>query len=236
MVAAPRQLSLSVHLDDHATFDNYFSVPGSSNEQARQALQDLDSSGFVYLWGSLGTGRSHLLQALCRSFTGTWMYLPLAELVDDDPGSVLEGLESLELLALDDLDAVSDRPEWAEQLFHLYNRIQQQGHALAISADISPAEIQTPLADLKSRLTAMHVYRLQQLKDKQLQDALRLRAQLRGFELPQAVAEYLLRHFPRGIKQQIAFLDQLDIGSLEAKRKLSIPLVKELLIQSEKTP
>ena len=233
MTAVPRQLSLSVRLDDHATFDNYFSVSGSSNEQARMALQNLDNSGFIYLWGSQGTGRSHLLQALCRSFVGTWVYLPLAELVDDDPAIVLEGLESLDMLALDDLDSVSDRPEWSEQLFHLYNRIQQHGNALVVSANTSPVEIQTPLADLKSRLSAMHVYRLQKLTDKQLQDALKLRAQLRGFELPQAVAEYLLRHFPRGIQHQIEFLDQLDTGSLEAKRKLSIPLVKELLLKSE---
>jgi len=233
MTATPRQLSLSVRLDDYATFDNYFSVSGSSNEQAKLALQNLDSSSFVYLWGAEGTGRSHLLQALCRGRIGAWMYLPLKDLVDDNPASVLEGLESLNVLVLDDLDSVSGQPEWAEQLFYLYNRIQQQGNALVVSANVSPTKIQTPLADLKSRLSAMHVYRLQQLSDKQLQDALKFRAKRRGFELPQSVAKYLLRHFPRGIRHQIEFLDQLDTGSLEAKRKLSIPLVKELLIHSE---
>jgi len=233
MVAAPRQLSLSVNLDDHATFDNYFCVPGSSNEQAKQALQNLDSSGFVYIWGSEGTGRSHLLQALCKGLTGAWMYLPLSDLVDDNPAGVLEGLESLNVVVLDDLNSLSDQTEWAEQLFYLYNRIQQQGNALVVSANTSPTEIRTPLADLNSRFSAMHVFRLQQLTDRHLQDALKLRAQRRGFELPQAVAEYLLRHFPRGIRHQIEFLDKLDTGSLEAKRKLSIPLVKELLTHSE---
>lgn len=227
----PRQLSLSVRLDDHATFANYFSVPGSSNEQARSALQNLDIQDFIYLWGGAGTGRSHLLQALCREFTGNWMYLPLTELVQDEPASVLEGLDSLDMLALDDLDSVVSQPDWAEQIFHLYNRLQQQGKALIVSANCSPAEIQTPLADLQSRLSAMQVFRLQSLGDKQLQEALKLRARLRGFELPQSVAEYLLRHYPRSIQHQIAFLDQLDAGSLEAKRKLSIPLVKELLIK-----
>ncbi|MEQ9021478.1 MAG: DnaA regulatory inactivator Hda [Pseudomonadales bacterium] len=227
----PRQLSLSVRLDDHATFANYFSVPGSSNEMARSALQNLESPEFVYLWGGAGTGRSHLLQALCREFSGSWLYLPLAELVQADPVNVLEGLDSLDMLVLDDLDSVVGQLDWAEQIFHLYNRLQQQGKVLVVSASCSPAEIQTSLADLQSRLSAMKVFRLQSLSDKQLQEALKLRAGFRGFELPQPVAEYLLRHFPRSIQHQIAFLDQLDVGSLEAKRKLSIPLVKELLIK-----
>ncbi|MEQ9208597.1 MAG: DnaA/Hda family protein, partial [Pseudomonadales bacterium] len=132
---------------------------------------------------------------------------------------------------LDDLDSVVGQLDWAEQIFHLYNRLQQQGKVLVVSASCSPAEIQTSLADLQSRLSAMKVFRLQSLSDKQLQEALKLRAGFRGFELPQPVAEYLLRHFPRSIQHQIAFLDQLDVGSLEAKRKLSIPLVKELLIK-----
>lgn len=230
-VQGPRQLSLSVRLDDHATFANYFSVPGSSNELARRALQNIGSPDFIYLWGGAGTGRSHLLQALCREFSGSWIYLPLAELVQDDPVNVLEGLDSMDMLALDDLDSVVNQADWSEQIFHLYNRLQQQGKALVISASCAPAEIQTPLADLQSRLSAMQVFRLQPLNDNQLQEALRLRASFRGFELPRPVAEYLLRHFPRSIQHQIAFLDQLDVGSLEAKRKLSIPLVKELLLR-----
>jgi len=228
----PRQLSLSVRLDDHATFANYFSVPGSSNELARDALQHLNRSDFIYLWGGADTGRSHLLQALCREFSGSWMYLPLAELVHDDPVSVLEGLDSLDMLVLDDLDSTVCQPDWSEQIFHIYNRLQQQGRSLIVSASSAPAEIQTSLADLQSRLSAMQVFRLQSLSDQQLQEALKLRARFRGFDMPQPVAKYLLRHFPRSIRHQLAFLDQLDAGSLEAKRKLSIPLVKELLIKN----
>ncbi len=229
----PRQLSLSVRLDDHATFANYFSVPGSSNELARNSLRNLDKTDFIYLWGSEGSGRTHLLQALCHEYSGHWMYLPLSELSRDNPVYVLEGLESLDLLVLDDLDEVLHEPVWAEQIFYLYNRLQQHGNALVVSASSAPAEVRTPLADLQSRLAAMQVFRLQTLDDKELQEALRLRASVRGFDLPRPVAEYLLRHFPRSIRQQIDFLDQLDIGSLETKRKLSIPLVKELLTKTE---
>ena len=83
-----------------------------------------------YLHGPSGSGRSHLLQAAAQRAGG--LYLPLRVLVAVEPAAVCDGLELVPLLALDDLDAVSVDPRWAEALFHLFNRAVAAGHRWAL--------------------------------------------------------------------------------------------------------
>lgn len=232
----PQQLSLSVQLDDSATFDNFFIKEGSNNLQAIDVCQSIaenaESCSLVYLWGSKGAGRSHLLQALCHRSSAASIYLPLHEFVTENPLEVLADIEQMPIVVLDDLDQVSQNPGWSEQLFHLYNRIQDRQGVLIVSADAPPALIETPLADLKSRLSAMQIYRLDALADDQKESALILRARNRGMEMPEVVASYLLSHYSRDMSDQLGFLELLDQGTLSAQRKLTVPFVKQLLQQS----
>jgi len=59
--------------------------------------------------------------------------------------------------------------------------------------------------------------------------ALRLRAAARGFELPVGTARYLLRRCPREAPSLFALLDRLDRASLAARRRLTVPFVRQLL-------
>ncbi len=67
MSRAPAQLPLGVGLRDDATFANFH--PGPSATLVACLKHQLDESGepFLYLWGSDGVGRSHLLQAACHA-------------------------------------------------------------------------------------------------------------------------------------------------------------------------
>ena len=65
----PVQLPLSVKLNDEATLNNFFIGPNGQAVTAVETLADphigpVDFS--LYLWGSAGSGRSHLLQAACH--------------------------------------------------------------------------------------------------------------------------------------------------------------------------
>jgi DnaA family protein len=52
---------------------------------------------------------------------------------------------------------------------------------------------------------------------------------LRGFELPDETAQYLLRRLPRDMATLCRFLDELDEASLAAQRRLTVPFVKEVM-------
>lgn len=226
------QLPLHIGLRDSATFANYYPGP---NAQLLHCLEQ-GSEPFVYLWGAAGSGKSHLLQAACHDATEAGVgavYLPLAELGQLTP-ELLEGLEQMGLVCIEGVETVATNAEWESALFHLYNRVREHGGRLYVAGDAPPAGLGLDLPDLVSRLSWGPVFQLVPLSDEDKLAALRLRARHRGMALPYEVAAYLLKHASRDLHSLFELLEQLDKASLAAKRKLTIPFVRDLVVKSEK--
>ncbi len=220
------QLPLGVQLRDSASFASFYSA---HNRQLLAALKDSRETS-IYFWGKAGTGKSHLLQALCHEKAGEgWRvaYLPLAE--TGLMPAVLDDMEQFELVCVDDLQSVAGKQDWEIALFHFYNRIQSRAGRLVISANQAPSSLPLGLPDLASRLGWGLVFQLHELADEDKQAALQLRAQARGLELTDEVAAYLLRRAPRDMSSLFALLERLDQASLAAQRKLTIPFVREFV-------
>ncbi|EWH03754.1 DnaA regulatory inactivator Hda [Halomonas sp. BC04] len=231
MSRAPAQLPLGVSLRDDATFDSF--LPGANATLLETLTQQLGENGepFVYLWGAAGTGRTHLLQAACHAASSRdlrALYLPLEEL-GHFPPLMLEEVERLDLVAIDDVDAVVGRKRWEEGLFHAFNRLRDAGKHLLMASAVSPRQLPVKLPDLASRLTWGVTFHLQGLDDTERLQALQLRARVRGMQLPDEVARYILHRGPRGLGELCESLAVLDRASLTAQRKLTIPFVKQAL-------
>lgn len=237
----PVQLPLGIRLRDDATFANYYAGANAAAqgyiERACHA-QDTWVDSFIWLWGRAGSGRSHLLQAACLRAEEQGMralYLPLQECLAYGP-EVLDGVESCDLLALDDVQWVVGRPDWEHALFHAFNRLRDAGKRLLISADCSPRELAVDLPDLHSRFNLALVFHLQELDDEEKLRALQLRASRRGLYLSDEVGRFLLGRLTRSMDALFAALEQLDQASLQAQRKLTIPFVKDVLFGDNKRP
>lgn len=230
-VPPPRQLALSVGLRDDATLGNFY--PGD-NPLAVRAVEELTrgrQSDGVYLWGASGSGGTHLLQAACHDAATAGrqsLYLPVEQVVEYGP-AVLEGLESLDLVCIDHLQRLAGRADWEEGLFHLFNRLRDNGRGLLMAADRPPRQLPVELPDLASRLGWGLVLQLNVLDDEAKVRALQLRAGQRGFQLGDEVAQYILHRSPRQTSALFALLDRLDRASLSAKRRVTIPFIKETL-------
>ena len=233
MSRLPAQLPLGIGLRDDATFDNYY-VARSNTPLVEHLTQQLTSEGeqFLYLWGAPGVGRSHLLQAACHAASDAdkrALYLPLDDL-GHFPPLMLEDIERLDLVAIDDLECVIGRKRWEEALFHAFNRLRDAGKKLVITASASPRQLNVVLPDLASRLTwgvTFHVHPLE--NDEERLAALKLRASVRGMQLPDDVGRYILHRGPRDLGELCRAVETLDKASLSAKRKLTIPFVKSAL-------
>ena len=214
-----QQLLLQLAPPAAPTLDNY--VPGR-NGAALQALRDIARSAggerFVYLWGEPGSGRTHLLRGLAQAASGrTALYL------GGEPG---DGLRGDLLIAVDD---VQDLPAGGQiALFDLYNRVRAGGGALAASGDAAPAQLALR-ADLRSRLAWGLAFQLHPLTDAEKAAALREHARARALDLGEEVIAYLLKHARRDMASLIGILDALDRYSLEQKRPVTLPLVRDAL-------
>lgn len=231
-VNAHTQLALPVRLRDHASFAS-FEAGEQASLVAQLASQAVAPNGAqpCWLWGSPGSGRSHLLQAICTAAGasgGVATYLPLADLVQLGPG-VLEGHETSAVVCLDDLDQVIAQRNWAVAVFGLYNGVHEAGGWLVFATESAPSALVTALPDLDSRLAAAAVHRVHALADDALLRALVARAHRLGLQLPEDTARWLMRRMPRDATSLFAVLDLLDQAALEAQRRLSVPFVREVL-------
>lgn len=223
------QLPLNVTLRDDATLANYY--PGD-NHEIMAHLRDLAAGRgerVVYLWGRHGTGKTHLLQAVCQEAGGrgaTAAYVPLIQL-HGFPPSVTEGLEQLQVVCVDDVQTVAGLDAWQVALFDLFNRCRDGGARLLVSGSAVPAHVGLSLDDLTSRLGWGLVCHVRALRDEQLTCALQLRARRRGIELPEDVAAYLLRRCRRDTTGLFSLLERLDVASLAEQRRLTIPFVRQ---------
>ena len=184
---------------------------------AKLALADQ----FVYCWGEPGAGKSHLLRALA-SRNATCLLDPHSA-----PDAFLHS-PAMTLYLLDDCDRFPADLQIAA--FALFNQIREHGGALIAAGSLPPSRL--PLReDLRTRLGWGLIYELHGLTDEEKIAALTMAAENRGFKLASGVLPYLITHFRRDMRSLSAMLDALDQYSLETKRPVTLPLLRELLQQ-----
>jgi DnaA-homolog protein len=198
-----QQLLLELAPPPPPTLENF--SPGR-NGAALKALRDAlgDGERFVFLWGPGGSGKTHLL----RAFSGA------------------AAAAKREAAALDDVARLGEAEQVA--LFDLCNRLRASKGALAASGEAPPAQLALR-PDLRSRLASGIVLQLHPLSDADKASALAAHAAGRGMALDRELIAYLLSHFDRDMGTQIALLDALDRYSLQRKRPVTLPLLKEAL-------
>jgi DnaA family protein len=126
--------------------------------------------------------------------------------------------------AVDDVESLDDAAQIG--LFNAINEARQSGAAVLAAGNAPPAQL--PLRDdLKSRLAWGLVYQVKPLGDEERADFLRAESQRRGLRLTEDAIAYLLTHMRRDLRSLCSVLDRLDRYSLETKRPITLPLIRE---------
>jgi DnaA family protein len=224
------QLPLALALADHARFETFVDGGNAAAVRHVRALAD-GAPGIVWVSGPASSGKTHLLQAACRSAAQAGrraMYVALLEEHAAEP-AILSGLEGLDFLALDRVDLVARDAAWERQLFVLFDEVAARRCGLLLAARTPPAACGFELRDLASRAAGAVAYRLQPLAHGERLDALLVHARARGLELNRGAAEYLLDRVDRDMVGLGRWLERLDRASLVEQRRVTIPFIRALL-------
>jgi DnaA family protein len=225
------QLPLNMTLRPGSSFTNL--IPGPNAEAVARVALAAEGEGrdaTLFVWGEGGTGKSHLLQAVCRRAQERGVpcaYLSMAEVVSLSP-AMLEERETATLICLDEAEHLVGRREWQHAIFALYERQRAQDGVLIAAGRASPNALGLAMPELVTRFGSGPVYHLHSLSDDDKVAALQLRARQRGLDLPDEVGRYVLSRYARDTHALFALLERIDQLSLAHQRRITIPLIRSL--------
>ena len=242
----PKQFALDISHTPKASLENY--LPGKDRALISM-LKDLSQSWhqqstvtqnnplnqrWIYWWGPEGSGRTHLLAAIANSAAQTGInyfslgpHEPTAWVRLEETMNLLTESNIPSVITVDDVDRLDERLVGA--LFRILNGVQaSKAIHIFMAGKAAPAALEIR-EGLRTRLGWGLVFQTELLDDDAKIQALEQAAQARGLVLSPDVLPWLLSRFYRDMPNLMALIDALDAYSLETKRAVTLPLVRELL-------
>ena len=217
-----RQIPLAIGPEPLPTFESF--VPGANAAVLNHLMSLPDAvSAPVYLWGAMGSGKTHLLRALAHGLQQSGARVGWFAAGDKLPWTMAADWS---LIVIDDCVALNAAEQQAA--FSLFVEAATLGVQVAAAGRMPPVDL--PLReDLRTRLAWGHVFAVQPLAEAETRAALRREADRRGFLLSDEVMGFLLNRFDRDLNHLMQLLDALDTFALSRSRPITVPLIKTML-------
>ena len=236
--------------------DNAFAsfVPGPGNRYAHAAAQAVaenpgDSYNPLFIHGGVGLGKTHLLQAIGLRVKELWPklvihYFSCESFVTQFTEAIRAGQMSqfrhwfrdADILVIDDIHFLADKEGSQEEFFHTFNTLYQEGKQIVLSSDGPPESI----PDLEDRLVSRFKWGLVtevEPPDYETRVAiLKSKAQMRGLELPDDVANFVASRIDNNIRELEGAITQLQIYAKVEQSKINLELAKQALGEQVQTP
>ncbi len=217
-----KQIPLAIGPEAEPTFSSF--LPGD-NRAALDHLQQLQMpTAPVYLWGPGGTGKTHLLQAIAARCRGAGQVAGWFDAADELPWELDPGWALVLVDRCEALDAEAQQAAFALFESAAAHRVQFVAAGRLPPVDLGVRD------DLRTRLGWGHVFALRPLPDAETRAALRREADRRGVFLSDEVMGWLLTRFERDLGHLMRLLDRLDHYGLSLGRRITVPLVRQMLL------
>ena len=204
----PKQLTFPWEKNFKASFDGFF-----CDDKNIDLIDNLkaDKSDDMFIYGPSNIGKTYLLQAVTSFYSDlqkTPLYIPLSEVKKYDT-SIIDGACEADIVCVDSIDEVVGLMDWEVGLFNLINDASQTSCRLIFSASINIEMFSGQNKNLN--LALMHI------------------ANFRSINLGEREINYLLSYTKRNLSDLVRIVERLDSLSMELKRKITIPLIKDFL-------
>jgi DnaA family protein len=225
----PKQLTFPWNNVNKSSLDGFFT--SRENSHLLSLLKDSDFLDDLFIYGTKESGKTFLLQAMCNSYSSVSklsLYIPLKKVMNYGV-DIFESLENIDLICIDGIEEVISKIEWEKAIFNLINKALISETRLILTSSKDLKSLNFSLPDLESRIRKIQSYELYPINDKDILDALKYISKLTSINLGDKEARYLVTYSQRNISNLVHILESLDQLSMEMKRKITIPLIKEVI-------
>lgn len=214
---APPPRRMGFQLNDLYTFEAF--VVGPSNQLANAAAMAVtDSPGITYnpffVYGSVGLGKSHLLQAMCHALLAKnprarLAYLSCETFVNEFISAIQrqnmpafrDRHRQLDLLLIDDIQFLQRAERSQEEFFHTFNDLYNAQRQIVVTSDQPPQEIAGLQERLISRFKSGLIARIDPPSYEMRVAILKKKSELRQISLPNNVIEYIANCITTNIRE-----------------------------------
>jgi chromosomal replication initiator protein len=212
-------------LNERYTLDNF--VVGGSNDLAFAACQAVAAQpgtkyNPLFLYGGVGIGKTHLLQAIgnilaARNPSAKVLYISMEQFVQEFVDALrfrktpafAKHYRTADALIVDDVQFIAGKEKMQEEFFHTFNALHQANKQIIISADKPPKDIPTLEDRLRSRFAGGMSIDMQTPDFETRCAIVQAKAQAHGSELDNEVVEYLATNIQTNIRELEGALNQL---------------------------
>jgi DnaA family protein len=227
-----KQIALDIGLSSGPTIHNFCAGP---NEAALKhialwlgasAANHSRSPVPTYLWGTHGSGKTHLLKAAREGLREQGARVGWLDPAVQTPP---EFDDQWAAVLMDDVHHYSAAQQ--HTAFSWFVQAQSLQRPVLAAGELAPADLALR-DDLRTRLGWGHIFRLQLLSEPERRAVLRQAADARGVFLGDDVMDFMLTRFSRDLGHLMELLELLDGYSLQTKRAITIPMIKSMMENS----
>src|SRR5271154_271904 len=232
-------------LNPRYTFDKF--IVGSSNQFAHAAAvavaeQPSKSYNPLFLYGGVGLGKTHLMQAIGHTLKRRnpalrLTYISAEKFTNEVIASIRfermagfrDRFRNMDVLMVDDIQFIATRERTQEEFFHTFNALYDQQKQIVISSDCPPKEISSIEERLRSRFEWGLIADIQ-LPDLETKIAiLQKKADSERVQIPDEVAEYIARAIKSNIRELEGALIRLMAYASLTGAELNLSTAQQVL-------
>lgn len=227
------------------TFGNF--VIGASNQFAHAACvavanQPGDNYNPLFIYGGVGLGKTHLVNAIGHQAAGqrpglkvvylsseSFMNELIASLRRDKMDEFKRKFRNVDILIVDDVQFIAGKERTQEEFFHTFNSLYESHKQIVITSDKFPKEIPGIEDRLRNRFEWGLIADIQPPDMETRVAILQKKAEVEGVQLPHDVAIFLASNIDSNVRELEGSLTRLGAFASLTKATISVDLAKDVL-------